>query len=158
MPHLLPVAHDDIYAVKRLIAAYCDAVKRLDANAAGNLFCPDAALKIADYPLLEGKEAITSGMRQTFSQFSFMHQRCDTGLIDIDNDCGFARLDVFEANNPLGKEGIQLIFGTYEDEYRHLEQGWRFYRRRFTLQARSMVPATKFQAFAPASISHSFEI
>ena len=37
-------------AIRRLVGLYCDAVNRRDADAAGALFAPDAAIQIADFP------------------------------------------------------------------------------------------------------------
>ena len=40
---------------------------------------------------------------------------------------------------------MSLIFGFYEDEYARLLEGWRFQRRRYSMQFRSKVPVSKMQ-------------
>src|SRR5947209_5814155 len=84
--------------IKRLIAAYCDAVNRLDADAAAVLFAPDARVQIAHYPELTGQDRIHRGLQRTFAGSGFLHQRCDIGLIDVTGDCANARLSVFEVH------------------------------------------------------------
>ncbi|MCB2077433.1 MAG: nuclear transport factor 2 family protein [Novosphingobium sp.] len=132
-------------AIRRLISAYCDAVNRLDADAAGPLFTPAARIRIAGFPELVGREAITEGMRQTFAASEFLHQHCDTGLIDVDGDHAFSRLSVFELNRKPGADDIGMIIGTYEDEYVRLAEGWRFAVRRYTLTLRTLLPPSKIQ-------------
>ena len=97
-------------------------------------------IRIADYPKWAGREKIRSGMRGTFARFDLMHQRCDTGLIDVSGDQANARMTLFEACRRAGEDQLGLIFGIYEDEYRRLDEGWRFHRRRYSLQAQVNVP------------------
>jgi len=134
--------------VRRLVSAYCDAVNRLDADAAGALFAPDAEIRIADFPPLAGREAITEGMRATFAQSDYLFQQCDTGLVEVSGDGARARLSVFEVNRRVGDDMLGLIFGFYEDNYLRLAEGWRFHRRRYTLAMRSRVAAGKVQVLA----------
>ncbi len=143
-------------AIQRLVSCYCDAVHRLDAASCGKLFTPDGSIKIADYPEFRGQEAITAAMAKTFSKFSFIHQRCDTGLIDIDGDEARSRLAVFESSHRQGDEGVQIIYGTYEDEYRLLDEGWRFYQRRYSIQATGQATVKDFQVFGVAPASFEF--
>ena len=142
--------------IRRLIGLYCDAVNRRDADAAGALFAPDAAIRIADFPGISGAEAIREGMRQTFAHHAFLRQQCDVGLIDVDGDSARARLSVFEASHKAGEEGVSLIFGFYEDEYVRLAAGWRFWRRRYTMQFRSRVPVTKLQLVEGLNLGFDF--
>ena len=136
-------------AIRRLVSTYCDAVHRLDADAAGALFAPDAAIRIADFPEIRGREAITEGMRQTFATSAYLFQQCDTGMIEIEGESARARLSVFEVNRRAGEDRLGLIFGFYEDEYALLAEGWRFHRRRYTLSLRALAPADKLQQGAP---------
>jgi ketosteroid isomerase-like protein len=145
-------------AIRRLVALYCDAVNRRDADAAGMLFAPDAAIQIADFPGIAGADAITEGMRQTFAHHAFLRQQCDTGLIDVDGDSARARLSVFEASHKAGDEGVSLIFGFYEDEYVRLAAGWRFWRRRYILQFRSRVVANKLQLVEGLDLGFDFAV
>ena len=145
----------DERAIRRLISLYCDAVARLDADAAAALFAEDAVIRIADYPERAGREKIRSGMRRTFAGFDLLHQRCDTGLIDVSGDRANARMTVFEACRRTGEDSLGLIFGIYEDTYVKLEEGWRFHRRRYSLQAQVGVPLGSIDlvaGFAPELI------
>lgn len=143
-------------AIRRLIGLYCDAVNRRDADAAGMLFAPDAAIRIADFPGISGAEAITEGMRQTFAHHAFLRQQCDVGLVDVDGDSARARLSVFEASHRAGEDGVSLIFGFYEDDYVRLAAGWRFWRRRYVLQFRSRVPVDKLQLVEGLGLGFDF--
>jgi ketosteroid isomerase-like protein len=138
-------------AIRRLISSYCDAVGRRDPDAVGLLFAPDAQVSIADMPPRVGRQEIVDGFRRTASGFSFLHQKCDTGLIDVDGDAARARLGVLEINRSIDAGSMNMIFGVYEDEYRRLEEGWRFHRRRFTLEYRVVLPALELQPFAAAA-------
>jgi hypothetical protein len=92
-------------------------------------------------------------MRQTFTDYRFMHQKCDTGFIDVEGDTARSRLSVFEVNLPPDTDGAAMIFGVYEDEYRRLEEGWRFAFRRFTFTTSIRLPVTSIQhlqTFTPA--------
>ncbi|MCB2061697.1 MAG: nuclear transport factor 2 family protein [Novosphingobium sp.] len=144
-------------AIRRLISAYCDAVNRLDADAAGKLFAPDATVRIADFPELSGRDAITEGMRASFEAAGFLRQQCDAMLIDIDGDQAKARLSVFEVNRKPGSDEVGLIFGFYEDEYVLLESKWRFHRRRYTMQFRALLPASKIQEVPGFTPKDAFE-
>jgi SnoaL-like domain len=141
------------HGIRRLVSAYCDAVGRLDAACAAKLFAPDARVRIAGFPELVGRDAIGEGLTQSFAATSFLHQQCDTGLIDVEGDRARARLSVFEANRKSNQDALGLIFGFYEDEYVLLDEKWHFLRRHYTLQLRALVPSSKLQqltGFIPA--------
>ncbi len=144
--------------IRRLVALYCDAVNRRDADAAGLLFAPDCSIRIADGPERIGRELQAEGMRQTFAAFAFLRQQCDVGLIDIDIDGNRARarLSVIEASYRAGEDGVGLIFGFYEDEYARLAEGWRFWRRRYTMQLRSRSQADKLQLVEGPDLAFAF--
>ncbi len=131
--------------IRRLVSLYCDAVNRRDADAAGLLFAPDCSITIADGPERIGRDVQIEGMRQTFTAFDFLRQQCDVGLIDVAGDRAKARLSVFEAAHRTGEDSVSLIFGFYEDEYARLAEGWRFWRRRYTMQFRSRMEVSKLQ-------------
>jgi ketosteroid isomerase-like protein len=142
--------------IRRLVGLYCDAVNRRDADAAGLLFAPDAAIQIADFPGISGRDAIREGMRQTFARHAFLRQQCDAGLIDVNGDRARARLSVIEASWREGEDGVGLIFGFYEDEYARLAEGWRFWRRRYSLQFRSRTPVSKLQLAEGFDLAFAF--
>ena len=142
--------------IRRLVALYCDAVNRRDADAAGLLFAPDCRIRIADGPERIGRELQTEGMRQTVAAFAFLRQQCDAGLIDVNGDRARARLSVFEASYRDGEDGAGLIFGFYEDEYARLTEGWRFWRLRYTMEFRSRMAAAKLQLAEGLDLAFGF--
>jgi ketosteroid isomerase-like protein len=135
-------------AIRRLISLYCDAVARRDAAAIGPLFAPDARVRIHDRPERVGRAEIVEGLSNTAKGFSFLHQKCDTGLIDVDGATARARHGVLEINRAHDAPNFNFVFGAYDDEYRLTEEGWRFQRRAFTLQYRVVAPAAEVQPFA----------
>lgn len=143
-------------AIRRLVGLYCDAVNRRDPEAAGRLFAPDAAIRIADFPGISGAEAIREGFRQTFGLHAFLRQQCDMALIDVAGDHAKARLSVFEAAQREGEEALSLIFGFYEDDYVRLAEGWRFWRRRYFMQSRSRVAVEKIQVAGALDLEFGF--
>lgn len=134
-------------AIRRLISLYCDAVGRRDPDAIAGLFAPDARVVIADGPERVGRDEIVAGLQRTVFGFDFLHQRCDTGLIDVADDRARARIGVMEMNRVVGAETLNLIFGVYEDEYGRDSEGWRFRTRRFTMRFRAMLPAEQLQEY-----------
>ena len=134
-------------AIRRLVSLYCDAVARRDPDAIAVLFTPDARVRISDLPERVGVQEIVEGLRRTMSAFSYLHQKCDTGLIDVDGQWARARLGVIEANRSNGADSLNMIFGFYEDELRLLQERWCFHRRKFTLQFRIVLPASEIQQF-----------
>lgn len=143
-------------AIRRLLSFYGDAVSRKDADAAGPLFLPDARVQIADFPERVGREAIVEGFRRTLSRFSFLHQRCDAGMIEADGDGARARVGVMELNRQIGADTLTMIFGTYEDEYRAVNGIWHFARRRFVFRFRAVLAALEMEELA--AFEPSFDI
>ena len=136
-------------AIRRVLALYGDAVRRKDADAIAELFTPDARVVIAGGKERVGRAEIVEGLRATASGYEFLSQQMDVGLIDLDGDSARARVGVIEANQPLGKSRLNLIFGIYEDEYRVSGGLWRFHRRNFTLQQVAGVEGAEMAKFAP---------
>ena len=140
-------------AIRRVLSLYGDAVRRKDPDAIAGLFTPDAEVTIAGGKTRVGRSEIVEGLRNTASGFEFLSQKSDPGLIDVAGGEARARVGVIEANQPLGTDRINLVFGIYEDEYRQFEGHWRFHRRNFTLQQVASLQAaeiTKFAAFEAA--------
>lgn len=134
-------------AIRRLISTYCDGVAQRDADAACLGFAPDVRVRIAHLPERIGHEAAVEGLRRTLSGYTFLHQKCDTGLIDVMGDHARARLGVIEMNQAIGGDSLFLMTGFYEDEYVLLAEGWRIHRRHFTPQIGMTLPASSVQLF-----------
>lgn len=134
-------------AIRRLVSGYCDGVGRRDADAACMGFAPDVRVRIAHLPVRIGHTAAVEGLRSTISGYTFLHQKCDTGLIDVMGDRARARLGVLEMNQAIGGDSLFMMTGIYEDEYILLAEGWRIHRRHFTPQAGMSLPASAIQLF-----------
>jgi hypothetical protein len=145
-------------AIRRLIGAYCDAVNRLDADAAARLFAPDARVRIAHYPELTGQEAIGVGLRQIFATAGFLHQRCDIGLIDVVGGRANARLSVFEVHRGVQEPDLSLVFGIYEDEYMRIDERWRFHRRHYSLHYRAWTAVTSAEELPAPALQMIFAV
>lgn len=144
-------------AVRRLVGLYCDAVNRLDADAAGRLFAPDCRVTIAGAPEIAGRDPLIAGMRQSFASFDFLRMQCTVAAVDMEAGGARARLLVFEATHKPGDPDIGLLWGQYEDRYVRLDDSWRFHRRRYSLQLRALVPATKIQQVGGSDLAFAFE-
>ena len=142
-------------AIRRLISGYCDGVGRRDADAACAGFAPDVRVRIAHLPERIGHAAAVEGLRNTLSGYTFLHQKCDTGLIDVLGDRARARLGVLEMNNAIGTDSLFLMTGIYEDEYALLAEGWRIHRRHFTPQVGMSLPASAVQLFPDFVPAHA---
>jgi hypothetical protein len=156
MSEELLAAYEAERAIRRLVSLYCDAVARKHPEAIAELFTQDARVRIAEGPERVGHAEIVEGLRRAVSQFSFLHQKCDTGLIDVAGDRARARLGVLEMNRAHDAGCINFVFGAYDDEYQRTAAGWRFHRRRFTLQYRVVAPASELQAFAELAAQAPF--
>ncbi|HEX7856371.1 MAG TPA: nuclear transport factor 2 family protein [Sphingobium sp.] len=134
-------------AIRRLLALYCDAVSRRDPDAISSLFTQDAVVTIADGADRIGPAEIVEGLRRAVSVFSYLHQKCDTGFIDIDGERASARVNILEVNRLGDSDSVTMICGVYEDDFRVDDGAWRFCRRRFTLQFRTVLAAREIEDF-----------
>lgn len=144
-------------AIRRLIGLYCDAVNRADADGAGRLFAEDCRVMIADGPEIAGREVLVEGMRQSFGAFDFLRMQCTVVAIDVEGGKAKARLLVHETTHKPGADDLGELWGNYEDEYVRLPGGWRFQRRRYTLQLRARVPVSKLQRAEGFDLGFNFE-
>jgi len=125
--------------IRRLIARYGEAVALKDAELARDLFAEDAEVTIADKPVRVGREAIVAGFANALSAFRWLHQKSDSGLIDVAGEAANARYQVVEFNESLADGVVAMITGTYDDSYVQRGGTWYFHRRRFTLRAHAVI-------------------
>lgn len=144
-------------AIRRLVGLYCDAVNRADADAAARLFAPDCRVRIVDGPEIAGRDLLQEGMRQSFGAFDFLRMQCGVVAIDVEGDTARARLLVHETTHKPGADDLGELWGNYEDEYARLPEGWRFQRRRYTLQLRARVPVSRLQRAEDLELGFTFE-
>ena len=144
-------------AIRRLVGLYCDAVNQADADAAARLFAPDCRVRIADGPEIAGREVLLDEMRQSFGAFDFLRMQCTVVAIDVEGDTARARLLVHETTHKSGADDLGELWGNYEDLYVRLPEGWRFQRRRYTLQLRARVPVAKLQRAEGLELGFTFE-
>ncbi len=138
-----PSAHED--AIRRLAAFYSDAVNHHDHVRAASVYAPDGRLQMFEGPEFIGRDAVQEAMRQTFAAFSFMHQSCHSGLVDVSGAEARGRWSIFELSSKVDSTAISLFAGAYEDELVLLDDVWRFKRRRITVRMRSQIDAEKLK-------------
>lgn len=134
-------------AVRRLTAFYCDAVNHHDPARAVSVYARDGQLVMPDGTQIIGREAIGEGVQRTLAAFSFIHQICHSGLIDIHGDHASARWSFLELARRIADPAMGMIIGTYEDDLVRTEEGWRFSRRRLHIGQRALIDLAKLKSF-----------
>lgn len=116
-------------AIRKLVARYCDAVLRFDAEAFGATWAPDAVWHIPGGDDVHGREAIT----RTYAEIRALYPMCVQEILSsIIEPEGRARTTVRELQWRPEGEGSQLI-GVYDDTFSGPPDAPLFASRRFTL-------------------------
>ena len=134
----------DEQAIRRLTAAYSDAVTHLDAARAAAVYADDGTVAISGNAIT-GRAAIEAGMRDSFAAFEMLQLVEHGGLVAVDGDQATARWSTIELAIRRGAVDLNVIFGRYEDELVRLAEGWRFHRRVFTMAGRTQLETTRLQ-------------
>jgi hypothetical protein len=121
-------------AVRRLVARYCDAVARFDAEVFGSLWAPDAVWE-TDRGDIVGREKILATYTKLRSRYSLCVQQILSGWVEpgeASDGPGRVRAtwQIREAELTHAGEGIEL-YGIYRDVCEETADGWQFARRRF---------------------------
>ena len=146
----------DEAAVRRLAACYTDAVNHDDPLRAASVYAEDGRLISFDGSEFAGRANLAEAFRATFAAFSFIHQVCHAGLVEVSGDRAVARWSVYEVNRKLEEDSLSIFFGTYEDEAVRLPEGWRFSRRQLRTTARARVETSQLKI--PARETLSFDL
>ena len=118
-------------AIRRLIAAYSDAVWRRDRDAYAATWAEDGEWKLLGFATT-GREKIADFLMEFTSNFERSWQMCHTLLLDIGETRGTGRIYVNELVTPVGQP-TQTSLGIYHDEYVKANGEWLFFRRHFDL-------------------------
>jgi hypothetical protein len=121
-------------AVGDLVAAYCDAVTRADADDFGRCWTADATWVIPGTGEVAGRDAIVGHFATTRANYDLCVQELLSGRVTVAADGGRAdgRWYVRELQHTSDRTGGELI-GIYDDVVTRDDDGWRFARRGFHL-------------------------
>ncbi len=122
---------DDLVAIWNLDAAYCHRIDAGDGDAYAELFTPDGVFEIVGLTTARGHGELAANAR-AFPRLMprTRHQIHDTHVVvDGDRAHQLAYLSVVG----VGAEPRLVQTGRYEDELVRTDRGWRFARRRLTL-------------------------
>lgn len=117
--------------IRRLIAAYSDAVWRLDRPAFSDCWAEDGVWKLVGLET-RGREQIVAAWVEFMKNFDRAWQTCQTIYLDIGEERGTGRIYVNETVTPRGA-ATQTTLGIYHDEYVKEGGRWVFARRHFDI-------------------------
>jgi uncharacterized protein (TIGR02246 family) len=120
-------ALEDKDAIRELTARYCWAVSRNEVDAISALFCEDGAF-VMDDRRYEGREAIRESYGASMPDPP-TRPFIQNHVIELDGDRakGVCAVEIRAVQDGEAYTGA----GHYEDEYRRVDGGWKFARRRF---------------------------
>ena len=128
-------------ALDDLVAAYCDAVTRADADDFGACWSAGATWVIPGTGEVQGREAIVEQFARTRATYDLCVQELLSGRVRVGPDARTARARWFvrELQHSPDGTGGELL-GAYDDESAlEPDGGWRFTRRSFHLLYRGRV-------------------
>jgi uncharacterized protein (TIGR02246 family) len=121
-------------ALRQLIARYCDAVLRNDADAFAALWAPDAVWTLGKP--ITGRDAIATAFQKLMKGFAWLVQTAPNAVFEVDEAAGTAtgRVTITEQfKRTRGEQGS--LVGVYHDRYERREGAWRFAERRIEIIA-----------------------
>lgn len=117
--------------IRDLVARYCEAVNRRDAERWGETWSADGEWTLGDHST-QGREAIVARWSELMGAIPWVHQVPSVGVVEATRTpsrTGSGRWVVSEiVRRP---SSTNLILGLYHDDYVHEASAWRFARRRF---------------------------
>jgi uncharacterized protein (TIGR02246 family) len=123
---------EDQDAIWRLFMTYRDHLDRRDFAAYASLFTDDAVW-IGNLGKCVGPEQIQSMLEQTLEVFDSDAERAHhlvvNPVIDVDGDTAAARSTWAFVTRSDDDAPVVLMLGTYYDELRRTDDGWRFSQR-----------------------------
>jgi hypothetical protein len=127
---------DDVVAIERLQSAYADVVNRRAWSELGELFLPDAVIRIdtVSRPVIEvvGPEQLgefVGGAVERFAFFEFVRLNSHLELDDDVPATARGRLFMCEIRRDVGTLDWSVAYGVYRDRYVRDGDRWRFGRR-----------------------------
>jgi hypothetical protein len=121
-------------AVRQLVARYCDAVARFDADLFAALWTADAVWETAERDFV-GRDVVAKVFTKARGRYALALQQVLSGLVEErgpDDPPGALRAtwQIREVQRTHDGEGVEL-YGTYRDVCVEGGDGWQFARRRF---------------------------
>ena len=140
--HELRAALDEL-GVRRLQAAYGDAVTRRAWDEVAALFVPGCPVELdlrdGTTRRFEGGEALAGFVAGAVERFAFFEFALLNAVVDVAPSGGEAtgRLYMWELRQDVGGGTWSDAFGLYRDRYVRTPDGWRFAERRYASLART---------------------
>jgi uncharacterized protein (TIGR02246 family) len=123
---------DDELAIRNLVARYCDAVCRRDADAWAATWAEDCTWDLGGGRVVRGRQAALDLWTTAIARYPWVAQLAPTGMVEVLGDTARGTWWVLELNHLADGSGA-LHLGHYADEYRRTGQGWAFASRRFSM-------------------------
>jgi hypothetical protein len=117
----------DEFAIRDLVARYCDAVARVDEKEWIDGWAEDSRW-ILGGSAAEGRDAILSRWLTVMGMLDFVVQVPEFGVVDVSGDRGTGRWYVTELLWFKGQEPARTL-GVYHDAYLRVDGVWRFTER-----------------------------
>ena len=135
-----------VVAIRRLQAAYADAVTRRDWTAVRELFEPEAVVSTdtrtrAPFSV-EGPAALVDFIEEAIRRFTFFEFTILNAIVDVDGHVATGRVYICELRAEADGTWSEA-YGLYRDEYRRRDGGWRIAGRRYTSLARRRPEGTE---------------
>jgi hypothetical protein len=119
---------DDL-AIRNLVARYADAVSHADESAWIGTWALDGRWTIAG-TTSEGHDGLVQTWRSLMGLFERVVQLPQSGFVELAGDRASGRWQMVEIGR--GRDGSSSVtLGSYRDDYRRVDSGWRFDHRRF---------------------------
>ncbi|MGD9995872.1 MAG: TetR family transcriptional regulator C-terminal domain-containing protein [Ilumatobacteraceae bacterium] len=117
-------------ALRQLVAQFCDAVIRRDADAFAAVWTDDATWDLGNGQPATGRGEILSSFEKAIRPTTWIVQSPGACVFEVDESTGVATGRVtFDERFQRRKGGPGTMVGTYHDEYRREAGRWRFVRR-----------------------------
>lgn len=139
-------------AVRRLQAAYGDAVTRRAWDELGPMFAPGAPIELdlrdGTTRRFEGGEAIAAFIAGSIERFEFFEFALLNAVVDVaGDDEATGRLYMWELRQEAGSHRWTNAYGLYRDRYARVGGRWVFAERRYASLARSAPAGDGMQVF-----------
>jgi len=122
-------------ALRQLIARYCDAVVRRDAEAFGACWATDATWQLTKP--ITGRVAIVAAFRKLLTGFDWLVQSAPNAVFEVDEAAGAGTGRVLINETFQSKQdGAGALVGMYHDRYQRVGNRWLFVERRIEIISR----------------------
>lgn len=127
-------------SLRQLIARYCDAVVRNDADAFVGCWATDASWTLGK-PIV-GRDAIGAAFRKLMTGYTWLAQTAPNAVFEVDETAGTGTGRVMIHETYLSKkDGRGVLVGVYHDCYLRVGTTWCFAERRIEVISRGSTAA-----------------